>query len=170
MQDDVVLSSSQMFPEPTHVYAAEAGDTEKKGVMNNRIIQKLFGKQSFEKFTSRRNLYWAGYVRELNLLGNRNKVNLWGVNRWPHNGFIAIMYRYGIFAGIPYTIMVFANLFFAWKYMITQKNRYGYFLFTGMLAALVLILMENLELPFLFLCWLNMYLMMGTYFAQEEKD
>ncbi len=39
-----------------------------------------------------------------------------------------------------------------------------------MLAAFILILMENLELPFLFLCWMGMYLMMGIYFEQDGES
>lgn len=170
MESDTVLFTSQILPEPTTVYAAEENVAEEKGVRNNRIVQKLFGKQSFEKFTSRRNLYWAGYLREMNLLGHRGRVVLWGGNRWPHNGFLGIMFRYGVFAVIPYTVLVLVNFLYAWKYMLTCESGYGFFVFAGMIASLILILMENLELPFLFLCWLNMYLMMGIHFVQREKD
>lgn len=147
-----------------------ADSPKKGGFSDSRILKKLFGKHSFEDFTSARNYYWLGYLRETNLLGHENKVKLWGKNRWPHNGFIAFLYRYGIFSLIPYTIMVFMNLVCAWKYMLAHRNGYGYYLFADMLAAFILILMENLELPFLFLCWMGMYLMMGIYFEQDGES
>lgn len=166
IEDDEVFTAAQIETpfSPVTVYAAES-EGESSG---SRILKKLFEDHSLEGFTSARNFYWAGYLREMNLLGNENKVVLWGENRWPHSGFIAMMYRYGVFAVIPYTIMVSVNLFYAWKYMLRNRKKYGFFVFAVMAAAFVLILMENLELPFLYLCWLGMYFMMGAYFVQEE--
>lgn len=168
IEDDEVFSAAKIETpfSPITVYAAES--EEEAG--GSRILKKLFEDHSLEGFTSARNFYWIGYLREMNLLGNENKVVLWGENRWPHSGFIAMMYRYGVFAVIPYTIMVFVNLFYAWKYMLRNRKNYGFFVFAVMAAAFVLILMENLELPFLYLCWLGMYLIMGVYFVQEDRN
>lgn len=168
IEDDEVFTAAQIQTpfSPVTVYAAE-NEGKSSG---SRILKKLFEDNSLEAFTSARNFYWAGYLREMNLLGNENKVVLWGENRWPHSGFIAMMYRYGVFAVIPYTIMLFVNLLYAWKYMLRNGKNYGFFIFAVMAAAFVLILMENLELPFLYLCWWSMYLMMGVYFEQEETE
>lgn len=153
--------------EPVTVYAAENAEDTKKAP-EHHVLEKFTWNQSLEEFTTGRNLYWMGYLREMNLIGNENKVYLWGKNRWPHNGFIVIMFRYGVFAVIPYTLMVVMNLYYSWKYMLSHKKTYGFFVFASMAASLILILMENLELPFLFLCWIVMYLTMGVNFVQEE--
>ena len=157
------FTSADSMPGTLTVYAQEST------LKQNRIIRKLSSLSSLEEFTTARNFYWLGYLREMNLLGHNNKVNLWGGNRWPHNGVIAIMYRYGVFAVIPYVFMLLIYLWRSWKYMI-RKKEYGYFLFASAAASMILILMENLELPFLFLCWTTMYLTMGIHFMQDESD
>ena len=93
--------------------------------MEHRIIKKLFGGQSLEKITSMRNLYWAAHLREMNLTGHAYKAKIWGGTRWPHNGVIAMMYRYGIFAGIPYTVMVGCCFFGGWRYLRRNTDSYG---------------------------------------------
>ncbi len=151
--------------EPKTVYAGQ-GEAE-VSIMEHRIIKKLFGGQSLEKITSMRNLYWAAHLREMNLTGHAYKAKIWGGTRWPHNGVIAMMYRYGIFAGIPYTVMVGCCFFGGWRYLRRNTDSYGYFMFASMAACVFLILMENLELPFLYLCWIVMYTLMGELFAKE---
>lgn len=171
--DREFMTSAGAFLETTPVYGAqqsEVQESKETGAMieKSRILKKLFAHQSLESLTSNRNLYWVGYLRETNLTGHSGKTALWGENRWPHSGFLATMHRYGIFSVIPYTVMVFVNLFFTWKYMADRKKQYGYFLFASAISAFVLILIENLELPFLYLCWMAMYLLMGMNFESEE--
>lgn len=160
-EKDEAFEAAQISIGTETVYAAETGETTGK----SRIVKKLTDFASIEEFTSARNWYWAAYLREMNLVGHENKVNMWGKNRWPHNGFLAIMYRYGVFAGIPYAVMVFLNLWYSWKYMMRNRKEYGFFLFAVSVASFILILMENLELPFAFLCWSAMYLLMGANFV-----
>lgn len=162
-------SAQITFFQPMTIYASKTEEDAQSTSTGSRILKKLFTKQSLEEFTSARDLYWMGHIREINLFGHENRVELWGSRRWPHNGFIAILYRYGIFSVIPYTIMVFRNLILTWKYMLHHRKEYGFFMFAVMFASFILILMENLELPFLFLCWMAMYFMMGINFEQEEK-
>lgn len=169
---EFVTTAGNVF-ESTPVYGAqqneEQDESESKSVIEkSRILKKLFARQSLESLTSNRNLYWVGYLRETNLIGHSGKTALWGVNRWPHSGFLATMHRYGIFSVIPYAVMVFVNLLFNWRYMADHKKQYGFFLFASAISAFVLILMENLELPFLYLCWIVMYLLMGIHFESEE--
>ena len=160
---DVYAENADMIFPTMRVYAA--GEELKE----NRVIQKVFFSDSLEQFTTGRNLYWIAHLRETNLLGHRFQEVLWGMRRWPHNGFIAIIYRYGLFSIIPYVIMVFSNFAYAFRRMFQWKKNYGFYLFSVMAASVILLLMENLELPFLFLCWISMYMMMGINFVQEES-
>ena len=141
-------------------------DDGKQSITQSRVLQKILKRNSLEKFTTGRSVYWMGYLREMNLFGNENKVQLWGKKRWPHNGYIAIAYRYGVFAVIPYTVMIGCCICYSWRYL-KGKKEYGLFIFLGNICSFILILMENLELPFLFLCWFFMYLMMGILFVKE---
>lgn len=167
-KDQEFTTSSSVVFGPQQVYAAQPGLQSQDNGSGSRIINKILGKQSLEVLTSNRNFYWLAYLRETNLIGHSGKAVLWGSNRWPHSGFLAIMHRYGIFAIIPYTVMVFCNLLYAWRNMVRRKHPYGYFLFAAAVCSWILILMENLELPYLFLCWIVMYLLMGMNFESEE--
>lgn len=160
-ESDTHIAQREMPLGPVKVYAGN------ESITDSRIYQKLFKSPSLESFTTRRSVYWAGYLRGMNLLGNENKEYLWGKNRWPHNGFIAIAYRYGVFTVIPYTIMVITSMIYSWHYL-RQKGAYGLFIFSVNICSFILILMENLELPFLFLCWFCMYLMMGILFEKPR--
>lgn len=170
LEKDEVFTAAEISFGAETVYAAQPGEIEK----GSRVLKKFASITDVEEFTSARNWYWAAYLREMNLTGHENKVKMWGKNRWPHSGLLAITYRYGVFAGIPYVMMVFLNLWYAWKYMLRHKKGYGFLMFAVAVAALILILMENLELPFLFLCWVAMYLLMGENFrfasACNSKD
>lgn len=145
---------------------------EAASIKNSRIYQKLTQSATIETLTSSRNLYWNGYLRKMNLWGHVNKVILWGSSRKPHNGLLAIMYRYGIFAGIPYIVMILYNLVYSFRYL--WKNRSGrgtnFFVLAVAIAGTMLLPVENLELPFYWLCWFAFYLMMGSYFEQDKGE
>lgn len=136
----------------------------------NRIFEKLKKSNSLESLTTGRSLYWKSYLREMNLWGHEEQLFMWGQRRMPHNGYLGIMHRYGIFAGIPYLLMVLWNIMYAlYYYKKDSKNRKGgFFLFAVMLVDFILLLGENVEQPFCWLCWFAMYLMMGVEFEQQR--
>lgn len=146
------------------VRAAEEGN-------ENRLLYKLKNSTSLEAFTTGRTLYWKAYLRELNLWGHKNKAHFLGANRMPHNGYIAMMYRYGIFAAVPYVLMVLWNLWYACRYFRRhwRRNGYAFFVLADMMSCFLLLLVENLELPFGWVCWYGMYIVMGVYFDDEKS-
>ena len=89
----------------------------------------------------------------------------------PHNGYIAMMYRYGIFAAVPYVLMVLWNLWYACRYFRRhwRRNGYAFFVLADMMSCFLLLLVENLELPFGWVCWYGMYIVMGVYFDDEKS-
>lgn len=140
------------------------------GMEENRIITKLQS-TSLESFTSGRSAYWKGYLRKMNLWGHENKAYLWGDNRLPHNGMIAIMYRYGIIAGVPYAVMLIYNLSYGIRSCKREENHNcSCYLLLVTVSGILLILDENMEIPFAWLCWFSMYLMMGYHFMQDNND
>lgn len=165
-EKDFYMDTVTEHPFMLDVQAAEPGN-------DNRILYKLKTSVSLETLTSGRTLYWKAYLRELNLFGHYYNANFWGTGHMPHNGFIALMYRYGIFAAVPYILMVIYNLIYAvkyfWKYIYDDK-KYAFFILSDMLCCSFLLLVENLELPLGWVCWYGMYIMMGVYFDDEKEE
>lgn len=164
-EKDFYLDTVTEHPFTLTVQAAEEGN-------ENRILYKLKTSTSLETLTSGRTLYWKAYLRDMNLWGHRSKAYLLGAYRMPHNGYIAIMYRYGIFAVIPYILMVLYNLCYAVRYFwrhLYEDKKYSFFVLAVMLCCVFLLFVENLELPLGWLCWYGMYIIMGVYFDDEKK-
>ena len=83
------------------------------------------------------------------------------------------MYRYGIFALVPYVMMILYNLIYAVRYFwenMYDDRKYAFFILADMLCCIWLLVMENLELPFGWICWYGMYLIMGVYFDGGKKE
>lgn len=147
------------------VQAAEEG-------AENRLLYKLQTSFSLEALTSGRTLYWKAYLRELNLWGHKGNARFWGGGHMPHNGFIQILYRYGIFAIVPYLLMVLFNSWFAIRYFRRNlfEKKYAFFVLSNMVCCNMLLLVENLERPFVWICWYGMYVVMGVYFDDEKGN
>lgn len=138
--------------------------------MENRILYKLKTSHSLEELTTRRTLYWKAYLREMNLWGHKGYAKFWGESHMSHNGLLAIMHRYGVFAGIPYVLMLIFNMGYAWRCFKKHlfKERYAYFILVDMICCYALLFVENLELPFCWLYWYSLYIVMGIYFEGEK--
>ena len=76
-----------------------------------------------------RTLYYLDYIREMNLFGHYYHAKNWGDYIYPHNGVLEIMYRYGIFAGIPYVIMVAVSFWYGFMYARKKSNYTAYKIF-----------------------------------------
>ena len=164
--NDFYMDTATDHPFLLNVSAAEPGN-------NNRILYKLKTSVSLETLTSGRTLYWKAYLRDMNLFGHYYNATFWGGGHKPHNGYIAIMYRYGIFALVPYVMMILYNLIYAVRYFwenMYDDRKYAFFILANMLCCIWLLVMENLELPFGWICWYGMYLIMGVYFDGGKKE
>lgn len=142
-----------------------------EGITANRILYKLKTSASLEELTTGRTLFWKAYLRELNLWGHKKHAEFMGSTHMPHNGFVAIMYWYGIFAIVPYLVMVCYQLWYAVRYFkrhIREKT-YSFFVLSNAVACTLLLFVENVEIPFGWLCWYCMYLVMGLYFDDEQE-
>ena len=106
---------------------------------------------------------WQTYMQKFNLIGNADNLRMEEKYWNPFNGMIQMAYRYGIFVLIPYGVMLLQAL---WSVLKERK-----FLWLAiMLAFLVIILGENLEIPFAQPLWLLFYLEIGRMFGCETKD
>lgn len=164
-EDDFYQESVTDHPFLLTVQAAEAGN-------GNRILYKLKTSTTLEMLTSGRTLYWKAYLRDMNLWGHKSNAYFLGATRLPHNGLIAMTYRYGIFAAVPYLLMLLMSYRYAARYCLRcrSEKKYAFFVLADMLACGVLLLIENLEQPFGWVCWYGMYFVMGIYFDGETDE
>lgn len=127
-----------------------------------RLIKK-FSSPTLSSILSGRDYYYRTYLRDMNLFGHENNPVLWGGRRWPHNAVLGIAHRYGVFASVPYVLMLVIILIKTYYYGKRNK-RYVSVPFFVCLSSIVMSLSDNVELPFAWLPWIGLYLMMGCVF------
>lgn len=141
------------------VYAAEGG----------RIMQKLLRLTDIETLTSKRNMYWVEYLRDMNLWGHTYKHAFWGSGHWAHNGVLWVAYYYGVITVVPYIMMMLSAFVEAAKHvhLSTKTDKYEIVPF-GFIAVVLLISMgDNVEQPFGLIVWYLLYMMLGFLFTKE---
>lgn len=134
----------------------------------NRLVQK-FSRSNLSGMLSGRDYYYRAFLRDMNLFGHKKRVRVWGYERLPHNAIIAIAHRYGVFASIPYIVMLITVISRTFKYS-KRKSEYAAMPFYVCLSTIVMSMVDNVELPFIWLPWFGLYLMMGVVFKEREKD
>lgn len=136
----------------------------------NRILYKLQTFTGLESLTTGRTLFWKAHLRKLNLWGHRRSAYFLGSYRLPHSGFISMLYWYGIFAVIPYLLMLLYSFLYTCRYVRRHlfEHKYAFFVLADMLSCYLLLLVENLERPFVLVCWYSLYVVMGVFFDDEK--
>ena len=158
------------------VYAGETEELQIVDTSERRSLSALFqGKNivnTIEAYSSGRTLYYLEYVRQMNLFGHYYHARKWGDYIHPHNGVLEIMYRYGVFAGIPYVVMGMISLWYALLYSRKKKKEgfYNLFPFLATVNFMCTMLYENSEKPFVWMTWILYYIGMGILFVQEDCD
>lgn len=145
---------------------AYAGDMKEK-FDESRIGQKI-GKATLSEILSGRDYYYRGYLREMNLFGHKENPEMWGKKRKPHNAVLGIAHRYGIFASIPYILMLVMVIVRTFRYS-NKLVSYAAVPFYVCLSSIVMSMADNVEQPFVWLPWIGLYLMMGIVFDDEYR-
>lgn len=141
-----------------------AGDLKEK-LEESRLGQKV-NSLSLSTILSGRNYYYRGYLREMNLFGHKENATMWGVKRKPHNAILGIAHRYGIFASVPYILMLVMVIIRTFHY--SRKDvPYAAVPFYVCLSSIVMSMADNVEQPFMWLPWIGLYLMMGIVFDDD---
>lgn len=159
INDELNLAVSYQPPLETTVYAADS-----------RVADKLFQSPNLELLTTGRTLYYKVYLREMNLFGHEESATFFNDKHQAHNAMIMIAYRYGVFAVIPYTLMIVLFIYLSWKNL---KKKYrssdAWFLFAVAAVISFMMMCDNLEQPFRWVTWPVYFLSMG-YFFTDHKD
>lgn len=134
---------------------------------NSRLGQK-FSSSNFSGMLSGRDYYYKAYLRDMNLFGHKKRVRVWGYERLPHNAIIGIAHRYGVFASIPYILMLIAVISRTYIYS-KKKSEYVALPFYVCVSSIIMSMADNVELPFIWLPWFGLYLMMGVVFKDSEE-
>lgn len=170
----VMLKLNQVFPYEQQFVAYEYStpfSLKAYAAEGGRIMQKLLRLTDIETLTSKRNMYWVEYLRDMNLWGHTYKHAFWGSGHWAHNGILWIAYYYGIITVIPYIMMMVIAIMKAAErvHLHTRRDRYEIVPF-GFIVAICLISMgDNVEQPFGLIVWYLLYMMLGVLFTEEMK-
>lgn len=125
------------------------------------------------KVSAERNLFWMGYLREMNFLGHEYMPVFWGTFRLAHNGALTFAYMYGVLIAVPYLFLYLNSLGLSFYKMIREKENKGqlFFLFGVFVTAFVFMAEENIEQrPFLVTIWILFYLLIGYLFPKEREE
>lgn len=120
-------------------------------------------------FLNGRNLYWMGYIRNMNFLGHDFCPRLWGGTRTAHNGMLAIAYRYGVLTAVPYLFVFLCSIYLSFSRLRDRKDNYAFLTFGMCVISLGFMLVENFERPFLATEWIVFYLIIGDLFCDDQK-
>lgn len=106
---------------------------------------------------------FRAYIQKLNLIGNKDNLRVEGRYQHPFNGLLQMAHRYGVFVLAPYLMILI------WCIYSAIRGR-SFLWRETVLACMIVLLFENVELPFTQPLWLMLYLGLGRFFGSKEKD
>lgn len=122
---------------------------------------EYYSKISYAGYVNKREI-WENYLQKLNLFGHADIMTINQVKTGAYNGWIEMMYRYGLFILLPYILLFISVLASAWR----RKGELLYLI----VPYMIIMLSQNIEMPFTEPLWILCYLGMGEYFIGKVKD
>lgn len=134
-------------------------------------LQAIVYNPELTNFLSGRNLYWMEYLRDFNFFGHEYYPSMWGGARYPHNGILGIIYRYGVLAAVPYILMFVNAIIITFKAFIKNRyaSEYAFYMWICVIGISLCMLVENFERPFLATEWLWWYWCLGYLFISNDS-
>lgn len=147
------------FSETGELLTVHAAEVE------SSIDQMIYAPEVTSVLASR-NLYWMGYLREMNFLGHEYAPRFWGAGRTSHNGILAVAYTYGVLIAVPYLFLFLNGMWESFRkvYSARGDRPYDFYLLGTMVAVFAFMMVENVERPFLATEWILFYLLLGALF------
>lgn len=161
------------FPADIYKISEQAPMAQVEAAEKETIVESVFYSPVVTKFFNMRNVYWSGYIRDVNVVGHEDQAVLWGrISASPHNSMLAIVYRYGIFAIAPYVFMMLSALYCSFKKYNYEKGskKYSFFIFGMCVVMIGFSLIENTETPLRLTEWIIFYFMLGYLFSSDRED
>jgi hypothetical protein len=140
----------------------------------NRIMSTLKS-STLSGFSNGRFEFWIAHFRNMNLFGHKDYLYIpsLGDITPSHNSIIGIMYKYGIFAGIPYIIMLAYSFWYSLKYFLRYSSKkLNSMLPLNITIAFVMCAMLDTmdERPFGKMLWLIYYLVIGFLISANSEE
>ncbi len=157
-----LIQEWHLFSEP--VYA-------KSKIGESRVYEKLFRSTSMESLTSARNLYWAEYLRSMNLFGNKKEPFFWQSKHLGHNAPLSMGNWYGVLVIAPYLLLFAVALRCAYsKIHLHGDNSAAIFALGCIFGGICVSMGDNVEQPFLIHLWIALYLCIGFQFPSMREN
>lgn len=132
-------------------------------------VFKSFTSGSLERISSGRTLFWAAYIREMNLWGHKYKATVNGRSRDAHNAFLSVAHRYGVFSIIPYICLWYFSLKYAYRYLKNRKH-FAFLPISLCVSFMIISSLDTEEQPYIKFLWFAMYFIIGILFPNEEAQ
>ncbi|MFP3153099.1 hypothetical protein LQZ18_01450 [Lachnospiraceae bacterium ZAX-1] len=135
-------------------------------------IMNLFYGGFHENLRGEEGQIFKAYLRNLNLFGNSGDMSVWNENYAVSNGYLAMAYRYGVFAAIPFIMFLAGGIASAakWWKKGTYDVKYRSFALLSFMGACLLNMVEDATLPFNGLVWLSVFISFGFINIMEQQD
>lgn len=138
-----------------------------------KIFERFQNSMNLNQFSSGRLYIYLQYLKNMNLVGHNGNLDIYGVGTGAHNSILMIGYNYGIFAVIPYLVMIFYGFVYSWKYMVSMYKRpekYGFFLCAMVVCTIICVMLDHIEQPMRYMPWFMIYFVIGYFFGWDEAD
>ena len=121
---------------------------------------EYYDKITYAGYVNKRQI-WKNYLQEINLFGHADTLVFGQEKMSAYNGWIEMIYRYGLFILLPYLLLLISIFMRAWR----KKGELLYFI----VPYMIIMLSQNIEIPFIEPLWILCYLGMGEYFIDNIK-
>lgn len=162
------------FPIDIYKLPEQIEETKVEAAEKENVLEQVIYAPAMTRFTNSRNMFWSSYFRIMNVVGHKDMARVCGytIPTTPHNSMLAIMYRYGVFSGIPYIFLLLSAVYYSFiKYNYKRRDKvYCFFAFCVAIIAILFGLVENSEEPLWLTEWIVFYFMLGYVFPCEDKE
>lgn len=158
----------------SEIAEAETPETETVEITERIVEPALEGdiRTKLNRYSSGRTGIWEAYIKQLNLVGHVPSVPDRPLGIRAHNVAIEYSYRYGIVAGLLFSIWFLMLGVKALTLMFRKENTSEHELATVMMVAIYFVysMLEIVELPYTYEMSILFYLMIVPLFVKRLKD
>lgn len=167
LNTSITIKGEQPIAKEEYGMVVRASGISEK-VKSSRLGEK-FSSGTLSSMLSGRDYYYRTYLRKMNLLGHEDKPVMWGKRRLPHNAVLGVAYNYGVFASVPYLLMLIFTIVRTLQYS-EQKKKYVSMSFFVCFSVIIMSMLDNIEQPFNWLPWFGLHLLMGSVFIEKDSN
>lgn len=168
-----IASYFQSAAKDERTLADKTDEVHAAEVTKDKILQRFKESMDLNQFSSGRLYIYSKYWKNLNLLGHKGNLDVNGIGTGAHNSILMIGYNYGIFAIIPFSVILLCGFFYSWENMASayrQPEKYGFFLCAMLICTIICGMLDHIEQPMRYIPWFMMYFTIGYFFRWDETD